>query len=108
MKIKVITSYKPGTWEKYADRCVQSILDNWPEINVNVYHEGPCDETGKLHPRLEWIDLHEAQTELKNFKERHKNDPVAHGELQQIPGGVKRLPEAGGMDRGRVPIYGTL
>jgi hypothetical protein len=101
MKIKVITSYKPGTWEKYADRCVQSILDNWPEINVNVYHEGPCDETGKLHPRLEWIDLHEAQTELKNFKERHKNDPVAHGELQQIPGGVKRLPEAGGMDRGK-------
>jgi hypothetical protein len=40
MKIKVITSYKPGTWNDYADRCVRSVLEHWPEgIAVNVYYE---------------------------------------------------------------------
>ena len=31
----------------------------------------------------------------------HKNDPVANGELQEIPNGVRRRPEAGKNDRGK-------
>jgi len=99
MKIKVVTSYKPGTWSKYADRCVQSVLDHWPEIAVNVYHEGPCEGTNKFHPRLTWIDLHQVQPALIDFKDKHKNDPVANGELEEITGGVRRLPEFNGSDK---------
>ena len=101
MKIKVITSYKPGTWDKYAGRCVQSVLDNWPEIDVAVYHEGPCEETNKSHPRLKWIDLHAEQPALIAFKGRHKNDPVANGELEEIAGGVRRPAEFNGSDKNK-------
>jgi len=101
MKIKVITSYKPGTWSKYAQRCVQSVLDHWPEIAINVYHEGPCEETNKFHPRLKWIDLHQVQPALLDFKDKHKNDPVANGELEEIAGGVRRLPEFNGSDKNK-------
>jgi hypothetical protein len=103
MKIKLITSYKPGTWGEYAEKCVRSVIENWPDgTAISVYHEGPQEETKNfMSPRLRWIDLHEVQPELVKFKERHSNDPVANGELQQIPNGVRRLPEAGGMDRGK-------
>ena len=40
MKIKVITSYKPGTWDEYAKRAVDSVLEHWPaNTDVAVYHE---------------------------------------------------------------------
>ena len=40
MKIKVITSYKPGTWDQYAKRAVDSVLEHWPgDTSVTVYHE---------------------------------------------------------------------
>ena len=39
MKIKVITSYKPGTWDEYAKRAVDSVLEHWPaNTDVAVYH----------------------------------------------------------------------
>lgn len=103
MKIKVITSYKPGSWTQYAERAVKSVIANWPDgTAINVYHEGPQEETKNfMSPRLKWIDLHEAQPELFKFKERHRNDPVANGELQEIEGGVRRadaLKSIGGKD----------
>ena len=40
MKIKVITSYKPGTFDTFTKRSIQSILDNWPnDIDIYIYHE---------------------------------------------------------------------
>jgi len=99
MKIKVITSYKPGTWSKYAERSVKSIRDYWPEIAINVYHEGPCEESAMFHPRIKWIDLHEIQPDLVAFKNRHKDDPVARGELQEIEGGVRRPAAFNGNDK---------
>jgi hypothetical protein len=102
MKIKVITSYKPGTWNKYADRCVRSIVECWPEgIAINVYHEGPCEESKMFHPRIKWIDLHQVQSELVAFKNRHKDDPVACGELQEIEGGVRRPAAFDGNDKNK-------
>jgi len=101
MKIKVITSYKPGTWSQYAERCVKSVVTNWPDgTAINVYHEGAQEETSQfISPRVKWIDLHQVQPELIDFKERHKNDPVANGELQQIEGGVRRPVKFNGNDK---------
>lgn len=101
MKIKIITSYKPGTWEKYAHRSVKSVVENWPDVAINVYHEGDCDESKMFHPRIKWIDLHKVQPELVAFKARHKDDPVANGELQEIPNGVKRPDAFNGTDKNK-------
>ena len=94
MKIKVITSYKPGTFDTFTKRSIQSILDNWPnDIDIYIYHEAQTKDIFK-HPRVKWIDLHEAQPELVKFKQRHKDDPVANGQPNSfaIPGGVRRTP----------------
>ncbi len=90
MKIKVITSYKPGTWNQFAKRAVQSVLEHWPEdTSVTVYHETQTQDFFK-HPRLDWVDIHEAQPELVKFKNRYNEDPVANGEIDEIPNGVRR------------------
>ncbi len=103
MKIKVITSYKPGTWDLYSGRGIKSIAEQWPiEIDLVVYLEEP--KPNYDHPRIQWVDLNAAEPELFKFKNKHKNDPVACGELQEIPGGVKRpaaLQQQGGLDKNK-------
>ena len=90
MKIKVVTSYKPGTFDAFTKRSIQSILDNWPgDVKIHIYHESQTNDIFE-HPRIKWIDLHQAQPALVAFKTKHKDDPVANGELQEIEGGVKR------------------
>ena len=100
MKIKVVTSYKPGTWDKYSKRGIESIAKNWPkEVDIVVYCEEPKPKC--TLDRITWIDMAPAVPSLTNFKNRHKNDPVACGQTTPIEGGVRRLPNAGNMDRGK-------
>ena len=100
MKIKVITSYKPGTWEQYGKKGIESMAEQFPkEIDIVVYAEEPKPEC--KYDRIQWIDLNTAEPELFKFKNKHKNDPVANGELQEIEGGVRRpaeLQTKGGRD----------
>jgi hypothetical protein len=100
MKIKVITSYKPGSWEVYAKKGIESMAEQFPEeVDIVVYAEEPKPEC--KYDRIKWIDLNTAEPELVNFKNKHKNDPVANGELQEIEGGVRRpaeLKAKGGKD----------
>ena len=54
--------------------------------------------------RIQWIDLNTAEPELFKFKNKHKNDPVANGELEEIKGGVRRpaeLQAMGGNDKNK-------
>jgi hypothetical protein len=103
MKIKVITSYKPGTWEQYSRKGIESMAQHFPEeIDIVVYAEEPKPEC--RYDRIQWIDLNTAEPRLFNFKNKHKNDPVANGELQEIPGGVRRpaeLQQKGGRDKNK-------
>ena len=100
MKIKVITSYKPGTWNQYAKRAVDSVLEHWPaDTDVAVYHEAQNQDIFD-HPRVQWINAHEVQPELLKFKNKHKDDPVANGEIQEIPNGVRRP--------GSMPVKGSF
>ena len=90
MKIKVITSYKPGTWNDYAKRAVDSVLEHWPaDTDVAVYHEAQAQDIFD-HPRVQWLDVHEVQPALLDFKNKHKDDPIANGEIEEIPNGVRR------------------
>jgi len=100
MKIKIITSYKPGTWESFAKRGVQSMLDHFPNnIDITVYNEEPKPNFD--NEKITWVDLNNAEPKLFAFKSKHKNDPVACGQLEEIPGGVRRsekLKTGGGKD----------
>ena len=101
MKIKVITSYKPGCWEQYGKKGIESMAEQFPkEVDIVVYAEEPKPEC--KYDRIQWIDLNTAEPELFKFKNKHKNDPVANGELEEIEGGVRRpaeLQTKGGMDK---------
>ena len=103
MKIKVITSYKPGSWNIYGKKGIESMAENFPkEIDITVYAEEPRPECA--YERIQWVDLNTAEPELFKFKTKHKDDPVANGELQEIPGGVRRpteLKAKGGKRKGR-------
>ena len=70
------------------------------DIDIVVYTEEAKPNCN--YERITWIDLHDAEKNLVNFKNRHKSDPVANGKLESIPGGVTRLPELqelGGADK---------
>jgi hypothetical protein len=103
MKIKVITSYKPGCWNLYAKKGIESMAEQFPkEIDLVVYAEEP--KRPCKFERIEWIDLKTAEPELTAFKQRHKDDPVAHGKLETKENGVRRVPELqtlGGSDKNK-------
>ena len=103
MKIKVITSYKPGCWEQYGKKGIESMAEQFPkEVDIVVYAEEPKPKC--KYDRIEWIDLNTAEPELFKFKNKHKNDPVANGELEEIEGGVRRPAELqvkGGNDKNK-------
>jgi hypothetical protein len=99
MKYKVITTFKPGDWNKYAKRMVQSVLDNWPNADITVYCQGQRPEFD--NQKVTWFDIDKANKDLYKFREKYKNDPVAMGKLNEIPGGVRRSPKLateGGLD----------
>ena len=103
MKIKVITSYKPGCWNQYAKKGIESMAEQFPkEIDLVVYAEEPKPEC--KYDRIQWVDLNTAEPKLNAFKQRHKDDPVANGKLQTKVNGVRRVPELqtlGGADKNK-------
>ena len=99
MKYKIITTFKPGDWDKYAKRMVQSVLDNWPNTDITVYYQGQRPDFFDWN--VTWFDIDIANQDLHKFREKYKNDPVAMGKLNEIPGGVRRSPRLkteGGLD----------
>ena len=98
--LAVITTFPPNRWEAYAKRMLESFIANWPnDVKLYVYYEKKLPEI--INSKIEYINLEEVNPGLIKFKERHKNDPVANGELQEIPGGVRRRLEAGEYDKGK-------
>ena len=98
--LAVITTFPPNRWEAYAKRMLESFIANWPnDVKLYVYYEKKLPEI--INSKIEYINLEEVNPGLVKFKERHKNDPVANGELQEIPDGVRRRPEAGKKDKGK-------
>ncbi len=103
MKIKIITSYKPGCWEQYGKKGIEAMAKHLPnEVDLVVYAEEQVPDCD--YQRIKWVDLNTAEPDLIKFKTRHKNDPVANGKLGNIDGGVRRLPELqklGGLDKNK-------
>jgi hypothetical protein len=100
MKVGVVTTFPPNRWNVYAQRMIESHIKYWPDdVKLYAYYEG--DKPKLEHEKIIFVDIHEANPELVKFKQKHKDDPVANGEIQEIPGGVRRDPTAGKNDRGK-------
>ena len=98
--LTVITTFPPNRWQAYAKRMIESFIKFWPaEVNLHVYYEK--EKPNIVNDRIKYINLEDVNPELVAFKNKHKDDPVACGELQEIPGGVRRLPNAGDKDRNK-------
>ena len=98
MKIKVITSYKPGTWGSFAKRGIHSMIEQFPpEVDIFLY----CEEQQPkdVDSRITCVDLTQAEPELFKFKDKYKDDPTANGKIKQIEGGVRRSPDLQGLDK---------
>ena len=100
MSIAVITTFPEKNYKVYGERMIDGFVKHWPSnIILHVYYEGLCPPDKGA--RVKYTDLHQVSPDLVAFKNKHKNDPVANGELQQIDGGVRRRSEAGKNDKGK-------
>tara|TARA_E500000178_G_scaffold212499_1_gene209712 strand:- start:3899 stop:4816 length:918 start_codon:yes stop_codon:yes gene_type:complete len=98
--LAVITTFPPNRWTAYAKRMIESHIKHWPDdVRLYVYYEKQKPDL--QHEKIVYVDLEKENPDLVAFKTRHKNDPVANGEVTEIPGGVRRLPGAGDKDRGK-------
>ena len=99
MKYKVITTFKPGDWNKYSRRMVDSVLQRWPNADLTVYFQD--DKPDYQHDNVTWVDIDKANPVLDQFRQKYKNDPVAMGKVIGVPGGLSRSPRLateGGLD----------
>ena len=99
-RLAVLTTFPPNRWTTYAKRMIESHVQFWPDdVMLYAYHEGPTPDFD--YAKVKYINIEEANPELVRFKQRHKDDPVANGETNEIPGGVRRDPTAGKSDKGK-------
>ncbi|NJO55389.1 MAG: hypothetical protein HC834_02425, partial [Rhodospirillales bacterium] len=73
----VTTCHAEG-YEAYGRDMIASFEAHWPKsVPIYVYREG--FEADIFSPRIIWRDLLKDCPDLVAFKQRHKNNPVAHG-----------------------------
>ena len=98
--LAVVTTFPPNRWTTYAKRMIHSHVNYWPnDVKLYAYYEGTKPDFE--HDKVQFVNIEEANPELIAFKSRHRDDPVANGETREIPGGVRRDPNAGKNDRGK-------
>jgi hypothetical protein len=104
--LAVVTTFPPNRWTAYAKRMLESHVEFWPDdVVLYAYHEGT--EPKFEHPKVKFIHIEDTNPELVKFKQRHKDDPVANGEINEIPGGARRDPAAGKTTKAKDLISGT-
>ena len=72
MKIKVITSYKPGTWESFAKRGVHSMAKQFPN-NVDIFLYCEEQQPNDVDSRITCVDLTAEEPNLFAFKTKYKD-----------------------------------
>jgi len=98
--LTVVTTFPPNRWTAYAKRMLESHVEFWPnDVELHAYYEGVRPDLE--NKKIRFLDIEAVNPELVSFKERHKHDPVANGETTEVPGGVRRNPNAGANDRGK-------
>lgn len=84
-KFAVVTTFHEKGLKTYAQRMIDTYLENWPkEVALHLYPEG-CNPKISDHSRVTLTDLDTGVPDLKRFKERWKNVPHANGDVSSFP-----------------------
>lgn len=84
MKYTVITTFNAQGYEIYAQRMIQTFLQNWPkDVELRVYAE-QC-QVKEFATNLTVFDLESSCPELVNFKNTWHGVPKANGDVSLDP-----------------------
>lgn len=79
MKYTVITTFHQPGLEQYAQRMIHTFEQHWPaEVDFIACAENCTPKTSRANTRV--INLLDADEHLRAFVERHRNNPLAHGQ----------------------------
>ena len=79
MKYTVITSFHDEGLKQYGQRMVNTFESNWPaEVDLIVCAENCQPKTNR--PNTQVYDLLNVSANCRAFVERHRNNPLAHGQ----------------------------
>jgi hypothetical protein len=79
MKYTVITSFHEEGLKQYAQRMVNTFEQHWPsDVDLIVCAENCRPQTARTNTRV--YDLLSLSANCRGFVERHKNNPLAHGQ----------------------------
>jgi hypothetical protein len=78
MKYTVITTFHQAGLEQYGQRMIDTFEQFWPaEVDLIVLAENCTPKTTRSNTKV--VDILAASPDLRDFVERHKNNPLAHG-----------------------------
>ena len=76
--LSVFTSWHPTGYKKYGKAFIEGYNNCWPkEVPLTIYAEDHTPETN--NPNITVLDQRRTLPDLKQFQERHKDNPHAHG-----------------------------
>ncbi len=82
--ISVVTTFHQAGYQQYGSRMIDTFLENWPKtVKLYVYAEN-CQVTQRAD-NLIVFDLHQVSTDLVNFKDKWRNEPMANGDIRNVP-----------------------
>ena len=75
----VITTMSQSGYGQYGRRMIETFDKHWPQsIKLKVYYEW-MPTNANFSNRVEWVDIQYACPHLRDFKQRHFNNPNANG-----------------------------
>lgn len=79
-KFAVVTTCNRDGYEQYGRKMIDSFDRHWPiDIDLHVYVEGFRPDPWHGRRRVIFLDLLHEAPELVAFKQRHQDNPAAHG-----------------------------
>ena len=80
--LTIATTWGPKYWPNPVQPCIESTVKNWPDhADILLY---PDDMTQQLPlDRVKYYDLCKEQPKLKEFIERHKDNPTLNPRIKQ-------------------------
>ena len=80
--LTIVTTWGPKYWPRPVQAGIQSTVKNWPGHSKILLY--PDDMSQHLDlPRTEYYDLCKEQPKLKEFIDRHKNNPKYNPRIKQ-------------------------
>ena len=80
--LTIVTTWGTKYWPNPVQKCLESTVKNWPDHAKILAYPDDMSQQLKL-PRTEHYDLCKEQPKLKEFIDRHKNNPKFNPRIKQ-------------------------